>query len=125
ALISDLLSALGASPLLAGEVILRAQSLGADPLRVLAFRLDLSLAEVYGRAAELLGFAFSAHVSDLVTPAEFAAIPLPAFAGLRSLRAQVGGADVLFAAPDFATLVALGRSLAPDDPLRGRMCIVP
>jgi len=125
ALIGDLLSALGASPLLAGEVILRAQSLGVDPLRVLAFRLDLTLAEVYGCAAERLGFAFSEHVSDLVTPAEFTPLPLSAFAGMRSLRARVGDEDVLFAAPDFATLVALGRSLAPDDSLRGRMCIVP
>lgn len=106
------------------RLIARARHLGVDPLQLVRSETQLSEDEVYARAAHCCGLAFSSVIPELAQ-SQTAPAHLGALSNLRSLRMTLFDREVLFIAPDFAHLRALGRHAETHPEMRGRTCIVP
>ncbi len=102
-----------------------ARRLSLDPLDYFSDWLRLSPGTITARAAQWAGVRFAERFCG--TPAVAPSEPwlLEALVGKRSLRALDDGRIVLYCAPDFDTLLHLGKALAARPELREHLCFVP
>ncbi|MEQ1770037.1 MAG: glycosyltransferase [Devosia sp.] len=110
----------------AGQHLVETRRLGVDPLDYCAHRFGLGYANVYGRAAHWAGFAFHKSVPRDVTPFDAGGFPdLDQLNGVRTMRVNVLGRDVVFATPPFAGILQLHANRQGRPELVRTLCITP
>ncbi len=96
----------------------------SEPLTFFAIHARIDEAEVYARAAEWCGLAFSPVVPRQV-PTNPEIIRAEALADVKTLRAKVFDRDVLFTCAGFSELLNIRTQLIKRPELGNSICIVP
>ncbi len=95
-----------------------------DPLTFFAIYLNIDENEIYRRAANWCGLAFSETVPAHV-PANPEIARIDSIADIRSLRVKLFDRDVLFTSAGFNALVRIRDQILLQPELGGRICLVP
>lgn len=96
------------SPAAAADLLDHAAQLGVDPLELIVHRHGIDTETLHARIADWLGLPYCANIVPFIAPYP-PDIRIDALAEMRSVRGLMGGRDVLFIAPRFGALMALGR----------------
>lgn len=108
---------------LARHLLEEAMLTEVDPLIHVAFALELDIATVLERAADLAGLAFF----DVIPVCQEVEVPLriERLADIHVVRVSTRDRDVAYTAPDFNGLMRLWALRDSDPTIASRLCIVP
>ncbi|HUV33073.1 MAG TPA: glycosyltransferase, partial [Devosiaceae bacterium] len=108
----------------ARQIVAEAAAAGSEPMLQFARLTGENEAAIYARGARSVGLAFAEDIPGAVVLKPHDVDPAR-LGEMHSIRGTLIDQDVLFAAPGFAQLAALGRRVRREPDLARQICLVP